>query len=52
MDNQQQQQMNVEEKRSVTELLSLGIGGAIIALGFLKGLHWAWPELFERRPPG
>ena len=52
-DNQQQQQMNVPlEKRSVGEILQLGAGGAVLGLLFLKGLHWAWPELFEDGGPG
>jgi len=46
-DNQQQQQMNIASNKTVGELLALGAGGAVIGLIFIKGLHWACPELFD-----
>ena len=46
MDNQQQQQTTVFAGRSVGELLVLMVGGAVVGLLFVKGLHWAAPEVF------
>jgi hypothetical protein len=58
MDNQQQQQMHIEDRRSVGELLLLGVGFTAIGLIALKLSHWAVPELYGQsdvyyasRPP-
>jgi hypothetical protein len=44
MDNQQQQQMNIEQKRTPLEIFLIAAGLGTVALGFAWGLRQVVPE--------